>query len=286
MTTVALPTFLVIGAHKSGTTTLHSMLAEHPDIYLPEEKEPHFFVPELCPHDRTWYESLFEPGAGHHHRGEASPGYTMFPLFAGAPQRIAELLPDVRLVYLVRDPIERMRSAYLQSAAEGLTVHGSLRRELLWSLHHLSVSQYALQIQRYLPHFDREQLLVVTTEELEAEPAGTLQRVLGHLGLSADWVPSQPSRRLNTSSRLVAMRRRYRPLHRWFMGRSGYDSALGRRLRYSRFATRPFREDELRVDDELRDRLAVMLRSDVAALRDIVGDGFDGWGLLEGGRDG
>ena len=278
---VPLPTFLLIGAHKAGTTTLHALLGDHPDIHLPALKEPHFFVPELSGGDRTWYEHLFDGAGARPHRGEASPGYTMFPLFGGVPARIAELLPTVRLVYLVRHPIDRMRSAYVQSAAEGLTVHASLAAELLWSQYHLATSQYMMQIERYLEHFEREQLLVLTTDELAADPTATVRRVLAHLDLAADWTPPNPGLHLNPSVGMKAMRRRYRPVHRRLMRHGWYGSGPGRRLRYSAFATRSFRPDETGVDPDLEDRLRVLLRPDLERLRSFLGPSFDAWGLLD-----
>lgn len=277
---VSLPTFLVIGAHKAGTTTLHSLLRDHPDLFLPDLKEPHHFVPGLGGGDRHWYEELFEPGRHHLHRGEVSPGYTMFPVFPGVPERIKSALPDVRLIYLVRDPVERMRSSYSQNVHQGLARHGRLRNALTQDYVYLAPSQYWMQIDRYLEHFAREQLLVVTTEALQSDPGGTLDQVLVHLGLAPGWRPPDAGRRLNPSADHTAMRRRWRPIHRRFSDAGWYRGRVGTALRHSPLATRPMTPEETHLDDALREDLRAVLRPDLERLREYLGPGFDAWGLL------
>ncbi|MDE3085339.1 MAG: sulfotransferase domain-containing protein [Acidobacteriota bacterium] len=109
-----LPTFIVIGARKSGTSSLWEYLKGHPGIFVPEEeKEPKFFVEERgWGAGLEWYEGLFAGAREDQARGELSTDYTAFPLYTGVPARMKALLPDVRLVYVMRDPIEHLRSAY------------------------------------------------------------------------------------------------------------------------------------------------------------------------------
>ena len=106
-----LPNLIVIGAAKCGTTSLHAYLDEHPEIAMSREKELHFFV------DRKnwgrgieWYEAQFDASAPV--RGESSPGYSAYPLYEGVAERMARVVPDAKLVYLVRDPVERVVSHY------------------------------------------------------------------------------------------------------------------------------------------------------------------------------
>lgn len=159
-----LPNFVVIGTTKGGTTSLYEYLRTHPDIFLPATKEPRFFTVEDNWHRGVeWYKSNFDAAAGETAVGEVSPCYTLYPALSGVPERMARLIPNARLVYVVRQPIERMCSHYLEHVA-----HGRQRRpitEALWEdQRYIYGSCYTLQIERFLEYFPREQLLVVTTE--------------------------------------------------------------------------------------------------------------------------
>src|SRR6476660_6254958 len=114
-----LPNLVVVGGLKCGTTSLHHYLNLHPEIAMSRPKELNFFVSELnWPLGRDWYAGHFDPSA--RIRGESSPHYTNRPSFNEVPGRMRELLgSDVRPVYVVRDPIDRMLSHYLHSVGGG-----------------------------------------------------------------------------------------------------------------------------------------------------------------------
>jgi hypothetical protein len=120
-----LPSFLIIGAEKAGTTWLHSVLARHPDVFLPDVKELHFFnsrdsnLRRLANFERRglgWYAAQFTAGTSRQARGEATPLYLSDQ---DAPARIAAALPGIRLVALLRDPVERSWSHYRMARAKG-----------------------------------------------------------------------------------------------------------------------------------------------------------------------
>ena len=112
-----LPNTFIIGAGKSGTTSLWLYLNRHPDIALSRNKEPAFFVRPNFREDLDWYESLFEPARI---VGEASTVYTAHPVFDGVPERIHSLVPTPKLIYLVRDPVERAISHYVEHISQGI----------------------------------------------------------------------------------------------------------------------------------------------------------------------
>jgi hypothetical protein len=120
---VTLPNFLVIEAMKAGTVSLHNYLAEHPDVFVGDGAtfgEPHFFVAEQnWPRGRGWYESLLDGADGTAAIGEGSPGSTWAHVYRGVPERIAQLIPQARLIYLVRDPVARMQSMYMHQVSAG-----------------------------------------------------------------------------------------------------------------------------------------------------------------------
>lgn len=118
-----LPTFIVVGAMKAGTTSLAAYLGSHPEVFVTTPKEARFFgssSDENWPRGLGWYRQLFTSSAGARARGEASPGYTMAPHVPHVPERIASVVPDVRLVYLLRNPVGRIRSAYIDRSSRGV----------------------------------------------------------------------------------------------------------------------------------------------------------------------
>jgi hypothetical protein len=215
-----LPDFLIIGAQKAGTTALYSYLREHPGIAGPPWKEVSFFDRHFWRGD-AWYRGHF-PNRLYLRRvrsraraepivGEASPSYVFHPL---APQRVAVLVPDVRLIALVRNPIDRALSHYHHEKAlgreplpfeealeqEDARMEGELERMLdpkyfshaWWNFTYLSRGRYAEQLDRWLERFPRERLLVVPSEDLLERPGETYGRVLEFLGASPHGLDSYP----------------------------------------------------------------------------------------------
>jgi len=108
-----LPTFVIIGAAKCGTTSLAQQLSQHPEVFMAADKEPNFFIEQLTwSKGLDWYRSLFADAGQAKAVGEASTMYSDFPESAGAAARMAGVIPDAKLVYVVREPIARMKSLY------------------------------------------------------------------------------------------------------------------------------------------------------------------------------
>jgi hypothetical protein len=273
-----LPNFLVIGAMKAGTTSVHRYLREHPQVFMPERKELNFFVAEDgWSKGTSWYERHFEAAGGAVAVGEASPNYTKYPLFAGVPERIAKLLPEVRLIYLVRHPIERIRSHYLHRVLQGKE-RAPLEGAVLTNPSYLATSRYAMQIEQYLEWFARERLLVITTEQLRDERVATVRRVQAFLGVDPQW---SDSRLLDREFHRTSDKRVRRPLVAAALRVPG-TRAL------ARLAPRPMRRLASRgigtgrataIPAAVEARLRAELRDDVARLRVHIGERFDGWGI-------
>ncbi len=278
---MVLPTFLVIGAMKAGTTSLHSYLAAHPDVFVAAPKELNYFVAgKNWERGRSWYEERFAPGEAATARGEASPDYTKADVFPGVPARVAALVPDARLVYLVRHPIERMRSMYLHEVAAGretLPIGDALRADP----HYLNTSRYAWQLDHYLEHFAADQILVVTSDDLRHRRHDTLARVAGFLGVDAsvpagDAVSDERGRTTDKhlASPVVARLRRSPPI-----------AAVARVApapvrRFARgVGRRPLPAQDATIDAALEAELVELLAPDVARLRRFLSAGFDGWQL-------
>lgn len=275
-----LPTFLIIGAQKAATTTLDAHLREHPDIAMPEGlKEANFLIDEGHWHrGRGWYESLWANAGAVRHRGEASPGYTMFPTFRHAPRRAAELCPEARLVYMIRHPVERMVSAWIQATSSGLE-RRRLATALIEQRHYADLSSYGMQLAQWLQYFDRDRVLVLRSEDLAADYSSSLDRLLAHLDLPPGWRPADPGARVNES--------RDKRAPRAHMSLAAHTARAAGRARAAdqlanrggRWRRRRLRDDEARLEPDLRAALEDTFRADLALLRTLVGPDMDLWGL-------
>jgi hypothetical protein len=128
----ALPSLIVIGAQKCGTSSLHAYLDAHPEIAMSTPKELDFFGgPGFANWERgvDWYRAQFDPEAPV--RGESSPSYTAYPFVVGTPERIHALVPGAKLIYMVRDPIERLLSQWSTPSPPGASVARSTRSSLV-----------------------------------------------------------------------------------------------------------------------------------------------------------
>ena len=284
-----LPNFLLIGAMKAGTTSLYHYLKGHPQIFVPPYKAPEFFVAESNFHRGVdWYRRQFA-GAGRDvvAVGEASNAYAKYPRFDGVPQRIAAHIPHVRLIYIVRDPIARILSHYRTRFAEG-TEKAPLEKAVFSNPIYLNYSQYALQIEQYLEHVPREQLLVITAEALRNERRTTVQNVYEFLGVDATLVPDELDREFyQTKDRAVRS-----PIPLWLRKSLKKYVPVSKRFKevenntlrvLNRFRPRPSQGHEraksVTVPTEVREKLVSQLQDDVQRLRSYMGPDFDGWGI-------
>jgi Sulfotransferase family len=195
------------------------------------------------------------------------------------PGRIAALLPEVRIVYLVRHPMHRMRSEYLHRLLNGKEAR-PLDEAVRADPSYLDTSRYAFQIDRYLECFPPEQLLVLTAEQLRHDRTATLDRVLEFLGLDPGWQPPELAREYNATARKPARRPVPRPLKRLLDAslHVGVSPRTVERLSYRSVGTKV---DQTRIvfSDAVRTGLEDELRDDVRRLRRHLGPAFDGWGI-------
>lgn len=176
-TQVKLPDFLIIGAAKSGTTTLYRYLCQHPQIFMPACKEPAFFAfDDVYARGIDWYASLFQEAQPHQICGEASTDYTKLPRWSQTAERIARHLPQVKMIYLMRNPIDRAYSYYVH-LGRGLKYQETFEEQIKKTSICLDASNYILQIEHYLHFFPKESFLFLLTEDLLQKPLETLQKV-------------------------------------------------------------------------------------------------------------
>ncbi len=290
---MARPTFLIIGAMKCGTTSLHHYLGEHPEIQrLPAMKETNFFSgpPDGIPYPRgskrieglDEYEQLFDDTF--RARGEASPCYTLYPRRKGVPERIKELVPGVKLIYIVREPVARAVSQYHFS----VSVEDE-RRPLAEALEDLSDPYslytcpgfYARQLDRYLAHFPQERILVVDHADLLASREATLSEIFAFLSVEETFASPRFSQEMNTGreqrtySSLIVWQRRAQASR--LIQRLPPYVRRSARLALERLVSRPLEAPSL--DDDTRARLQELYAGDVARLRELTGKALPGWSV-------
>lgn len=203
----ALPNLIVIGAMKCATTALHAYVDAHPDVAMAWPKELNFFVGDEAPHDDwhrgnwhrgvDWYTQHFDPRAPV--RGEASPAYTS-PSFPQAAERMAALVPDARLVYLVRDPVDRAVSQYRHHVAEGTERRPLANAVLDPASQYLSRSRYHERLAPFLDRFPPERIALVLQEDLLARRRETLARLYRFAGVDDTYWPDAASELLHVGN--------------------------------------------------------------------------------------
>jgi hypothetical protein len=277
-----LPDFFVIGAMKAGTTTLFRHLQRHPRIFMPELKEPDFFVGEKnWLRGMDWYTSLFEPAPPDALLGEGSTNYSKARAYPGVPERLREYVPEAKLIYLLRDPVERMRSHYVHSVLSGRE-RRSPYEAFDPASGYLDVSRYGFQLAKFEEHFPSSQILVILTEDMRDDPADVLDRTLAFLTLDPYDFPDL-QRREHVSEERRATRRLgwlVRRNHRLLsLARQVLPERVRRPVR--RALTRPMDTQQIEVPDSAFDAVREQLAADVDLLSGLRPLALDKWTSLQ-----
>jgi hypothetical protein len=278
----ALPNLLVIGGLKCGTTSLHHYLNLHPEVAMSRPKELNFFVAELnWPLGQDWYATHFEASPAI--RGESSPHYTNRPRFDGVAERIRSMLGSPRVIYVVRDPIDRMLSHYLHNVGGGYEQRSLPEAFADPESSYVARSRYSFQLDPYLEAFPRELIEIVGRDELKRDRQATMRRVFGFLGVDPEFRSEQFEREWETGTAkgggrfrimdravrlpgLQALDRNFDRLPeslRWVVERLVHDPSAGE-------------VEKPEVPAGLREHLVELFRDDVARLEETAGRTF-GW---------
>jgi len=271
-----LPNLLIIGAGKCGTSSLHHYLDAHPSVSMSEPKELDFFQDADCLDRAAQYERHFPDHVPV--RGESSPGYTGYPRVQGVPERIRALIPEARLIYLVRDPIERTVSHYVQAykvRADSRSFDQAFRDLDPERNKYVCYSRYATQVDRYLRCFPLERLLVLDGEDLLHDRHAALRHVFGFLGVDSSFYSPQFEEMLNTRESQYRLGAAGARVRRLAARAGGHRAPTGLQRGLTRLAGR--RIERPVVDDALRRRLEAALAPEAARLREITGMRFSGW---------
>lgn len=297
-----LPDFLIIGAAKSGTTSLYYYLEQHPEIFMSANKEPSFFAyegvnnPFHGPGDERRnaklitnfadYVALFQNAAPHQKCGEASVVYLYHP---DAPRRIHEYSPQAKLIVLLRDPVDRAMSAYQHLRRDGYEkierFDDALRAEsdridrqwqYLW--HYRQLGFYGVQVERYLNYFPREQILILKSSDLRIHRERLVSDIFSFVGVDATR-PIDTSHDYNISGRsrsafLQSLIKRPSGAKRLYQSALpvSWRRTIGKQIRTWNVA--PEKPDA--AQETLRD-LRMMYTEDILHLQEITGMDFSEW---------
>lgn len=273
-----LPNLIIIGASKCATTSLHWYLGFHPEIFMSLTKELDFFIRERNWHKGVeWYKSNFIGKAKVY--GESSPGYTAYPLLQGVPERMHALVPEAKLIYILRDPIDRIISEYRHRHTDRVeTRQISEALKDLDSNPYIIRSKYYQQLEQYLNFFPGSNILIITQEDLYNHRRQTLQRVFVFLEVDDSFYSKRFSciknesvqRRKKNGFGLFLERmacpgviKLLHPKVRWLLGRIYYP--------FSQKIERP------KINEGLQREIAEYLRDDINRLRKYTGHNFEGW---------
>ena len=308
---MALPDFLVIGAPKAGTTALHAALARHPGLYLSSVKEPKFFLTDGPPpadggpgdaqtyREHIWrradYEALFDDAPAGTLRGESTPFY----LYDRAAQRrIRALIPDARLIVILRDPVERAHSNWAHLWSAGREPIGDFVRACAeedrrvaagWSAfwHYTRLGKYGEQFEHLFRLFPREQVLHFRYARMLDEPARVLDEICAFLGVEQGLISAIPRENVTAhpepSATHAALSRALRgaeAVGRHLPGAAG--TAMASRI--ERFLQRDARPRQPLTWAE-RQIVLPRLENDIRLLEQVTGADFSDW-LGPRGRSG
>ncbi|RBO52909.1 sulfotransferase [Rhodovulum sp. BSW8] len=218
------PDFIIIGAMKSGTTTLAAQLAAQQGLFLTDPKEPNFFSDdEIHARGPDWYAGLFAAAPPGALKGEASTHYTKLPTYPDTVRRLAAAGPAPKLIYMIRNPLDRAVSHYIHEWTTG-----EIRTDLETALErHPTLTEYGrygMQIAPFAETFGPDRILLTSLEGLKADPEGELGRISAFIGLETPPVWQSDLGARNVS----AERFRKLPFQRLLV-----DNPLARALRHA-----------------------------------------------------
>lgn len=282
------PNLFIVGSMKSATTSLHNYLDLHPDIFMTKgkSKEPHFFVEELnFVKNIDEYLSLFDGATNEKYLGESSTGYTKAPHYSGVPERIHAFCPNAKIIYIMRDPIERAISQYwweVEYSAEGRKMPVAIIRND-WAM---NTSNYALQLRPYIELFGIENVFTLTTEELVTSPDNALRKIFSWLNVASELSTKTEFKTYNRTADEVnqvigsSIFSHLKGTKFWELMKTIVpDSSLRRNIK--RFLSRPVKKN----DDDREEAIALLrpiMQEQVKELSELLGKDFPEWQAVHG----
>ena len=212
------PGFFIVGAPKAGTTSLYHYLRQHPQLFLPEQKELNFFASDLFPEyiDEAVYLDLFAKADPRQQAGEASVWY----LYSrAAAENIHRFDPRAKIIIMLRDPVEMLYSLHSQHYFQGMEPNADFRSALAVSeqretepeksaplLRYRAVGRYSEQVVRYLERFGKERVHIILYDDFKADTLESYRSTLDFLGVDPEFTPDLQIHNPNKSPRSRLLR--------------------------------------------------------------------------------
>ena len=194
------PDFIIIGAMKSATSSLHVQLASHPGIFMSEPKEPNFFSDDAEYRRGTeFYQSLFAEAPKGSLRGESSTHYTKLPDYPHTISRMKAFAPDVQLIYVMRHPIDRLVSHYIHQWTQNV-IRCDINEAVDRYPELIDYGRYSYQLEPYFEAFGRDSVLPVFFAAVKAHPQRELERIARFIGYESPIVWKEDLGAQNVSS--------------------------------------------------------------------------------------
>jgi len=276
------PNYMVIGAAKCATTTIRSLFGRHPDVFMVPRESQFFNDDETYDRGFRWYESLFAGTDGKRMRGEGCNGCTMRERYPQAFDRLTSYAPDLKLIYVVRDPFERIESFWLELRSQHPDyVHYDFNKAVELNRDWLTdPSNYLDQLEPYRQFYGDESIHVVFYHEFRADPDGVMRDCFRFLGVDPDVDVGASTSRLNESEgKAIAppflSRLRSISLYRRAVDRLPFPvrDRMARKLFYRKVRQRPQWRPETRA------WVADLLHNDLHAFLARYGKSRDLWNL-------
>jgi len=193
-----LPNFVIAGAPKSGTSSLWSYVRQHPNVFMPDPKEIAFFDYKYD-NGLEWYRKKFRNHTSEEVIGEATPWYMCDDRAEWVPKRMHEVIPDAKLIFILRDPVDRARSNYWDDFRNGeiqftTTFSEFIRAPESRSHTVIKCGEYYKHLRRFEEYFERDQFLILLHKEFRENPIESIQRIYKFLGVDPTFVPDTESR--------------------------------------------------------------------------------------------
>ncbi len=198
-----LPDFIIIGAMKSATSTLHNQLSAQSDIFMSTPKEPNFFSDDgIYSRGLSWYTGLFSGASAKDICGESSTHYTKLPDYPDTIQRLKAAIPRPKLIYVMRHPIERLISHYMHQWSEGV-ISCDINQAIDRYPELINYSCYGMQISPYLQEFGSEAVLPLFFDDLKNNKDKALNRVGEFIGCTEPLIWIDDLAKDNVSSQRI-----------------------------------------------------------------------------------
>jgi hypothetical protein len=291
----AFPDFYLVGAPKCGTTALYDFLAQHPQLYLPPEKELIYFASDLSYPSRLSREQFLAHYAGRTSEPRAGTAHTAYMQSRKAAAEIRAACPEADIIIMLRNPVEMAYSWHSEMVYEtiediadfeaaldaepdrrqGRRIPSNARNSYVESLFYTDVAGFDEQVRRYFDTFGRDHVHVILNEDLRSDAAATYRATLEFLGVDPGFEPTFGVLNANKAVRSRRLQRLYfgtaKPGHR--LVRNLIPQGVRQRLLEANVRAAPRKP----MDPQVRERLERTFRDDVARLEKTIGRDLSGW---------